>query len=141
MEFNWIRAHSQSSNGIVHLRPSGTPPSPDYRVASANFAFSIQGVELEDFKLAPGSGVNDWKMAWKNCKIDIEATQAAVKDYVIKHLTRPFKFTRKLYGKQAFDFFGQRDPVTYLIQAHRLGDTAIFSARRFPPIAGRTKAE
>lgn len=127
VEFDWTPAGTLLRNGVAHLRScyDGGP-----RVASAGFAFSVTGIELSDLAIFTQSQLGAWSFLLKNRKIDVAKTKTALKSYLLKHLTEPFKFKRNLYGKQAFDFFGQH--TVYQIQAHRIGQTAVFSARRYP---------
>ena len=94
------------------------------RWASCNFSFTLSDVdigtiEFEDEKLGP-----KFRQVYQQ---NLNAKKV-IKDYLIKQLTEPFKYTHNLLGKNAWDFFQSSE--TFQIQAHRLGDTAILFARR-----------
>jgi hypothetical protein len=125
IEFDWTPAGVLLRNGIAHLRGCYDDCP---RVASIGFAFSITGIELSDLSIATHAQLGNWGFILEVCKIDVTETKNVLKTYLLRHLTVPFKFKHNLYGRQAFDFFGHYS--VYQIQAHRLGQTAIFSARR-----------
>jgi hypothetical protein len=123
IDFDWTPEGVLLHNGIAHLRGcyDNCP-----RLASVGFAFSITGIELSDLTISPQSQLGSWGFIFEQQKMDVTETKIALKTYLLSHLTVPFKFKHNLYGKQASDFFGHFS--TYHIQAHRFGQTAIFSA-------------
>jgi hypothetical protein len=126
--FDWTHEATMQRNGVIILQITNRPNHKKGTTVSTGFAFSVNGVEMEESIISGGEKPSILEIMWR--KRDVKATEALLKDYLERHLTEPFMFKEKLTGLQAFNFFGHRHPVTYRIQAHLFGDTAIFSSRR-----------
>ncbi|MEO7934495.1 MAG: phospholipase D-like domain-containing protein [Chthoniobacterales bacterium] len=125
--FDWTADGSLERNGSLALR---APVEKGRTVASVGFAFSTVGVDLEKLILTPYEDDDPWAPMIIDTTWEYSRISETLKTYLISHLTNPFKFIRNLTGQQAFSFFGSRSPTSFWIQAHRFGETAIFSAKK-----------
>lgn len=130
ISFDWRHGGNQSKNGDVHLYVTPLGSDARIRFASAGFTFSVSGVQLEKLEIAPDETLKRVKYMPKVRDFDPQTALEPMQDFLMRHLTKPFKFSTNSIGKQAGDFFGGTESSTYTIQAHRLGNHAVFSAEQ-----------
>ena len=118
LEFAVDLTHIPPRNGLARLKSLEFPS----QELSIGFLFSVEGIEVEEVAIPS-------RFLWRS-EIDLELTREALSEFLLQVLTTPFKFAENLYGQQAHTFFGASHPTFYHIQAHRIGKTAIFSARQ-----------
>ena len=114
IRFDWDHVKDLARNGSVILYVESLGSAKKIQVASIGFAFSVTGIEMEDLVVESTEKLGHWSKAIKVKSLRNELVKEALESYLLKHLTKQFKFSRNLHGKQAFHFFGQRHPITYL---------------------------
>jgi hypothetical protein len=130
IKFDWRSGGNQSNNGDVHLYVSPLGSDKRIRVASAGFTFSIGGVQLDELVMAPDETLRQFRHLPKVRDFDSVVASRPLQEFLMQHLTKPFKFSSNSIGEQANNFFGGAQGSHYRIQAHRLGNHAIFSAQQ-----------
>ena len=118
IDFTVDLTHTPPRNGVARLKCVEFP----LQILSVGFFFSVEGLEVED--------VTVQQRFFRRLEIEPSQMKKVLTQYLFKKLTTPFKFSANLYGQQARTFFGAIHPSRLLIQVHRLGSTAIFSARK-----------
>lgn len=130
IDFDWSSEGSRLRNGVAYLR---SPDEGSPRIATVGIAFSITGLELNDIMVEPAANFGKWAFVLKDRVLNESKAQDALKTYLSKILTRPFKYKENLRGREASSFFKMLHPSQFLVQAHKFNDTAIFSVRQHPP--------
>lgn len=99
-----------------------------------DFAFSVSGVQFGEFQIKKAKKTAHPVFRSRLpgiAELGGDGLTRALGRYLSKHLTEPFKFRRNSRGSQAKEFLEVGFPGLMWAQAHRVGDTAIFSLRSF----------
>jgi|GEM_PF-5518309 len=118
-----LRSRNIVVNLVSEARGLGT-------VGSADFAFSVKGLEIQHVDVVPRNGFSSYELTHQTVEEALRSEE--FEGFVIRWLTKPFKFERNLYGENAEEYFGVPTTSRYEVTAIRFRGSVVFSAREFP---------
>lgn len=99
-------------------------------VGSAEFAFSVGGLELQRVDVVPRYGFSTYEMTLATVEEALRSDD--LEGFIRRWLTKPFKFERNHYGENAEQYFGAQATSQIEVRAIRFGEGVVFSAQQFP---------
>lgn len=99
-------------------------------VGSADFAFSVEGLELQGVDVVLRRGFSTHELTHQTVEEALRSEE--LEGFVVRWLTKPFKFQKNLYGENAEEYFGVKTTCKFEVTAIRFRGSVIFSAREFP---------